>query len=301
MKKIITLFLSVLLLLPVSCDDGKMTPDNERIQVVATLFPQYDFARNIAGDRAEVTLLISQGSDAHTYDPSFSDIARVNGCDIFLYTGKDMESWAQTFTGTLSDDTVVVDLSQGIVHSEEHKEEGHSHADPHIFTSPKKAILMAEKIAAALISCDPEGEELYRENLEKYKEELEKLSEEFTYLAKNSGGRTLFFGGKFSFHYLMEDYGFSYMTLYDGCSESAEPSAKRLSQMTRLMKEESASVIFYPELTTGKAAFAIAEETGARALMLHSCHNLSNDDYKAGEDYISLMQNNIQSIREAIS
>jgi zinc transport system substrate-binding protein len=91
------------------------------------------------------------------------------------------------------------------------------------------------------------------------------------------------------------------MTLYDGCSESAEPSAKRLSQMTRLMKEESASVIFYPELTTGKAAFAIAEETGARALMLHSCHNLSNDDYKAGEDYISLMQNNIQSIREAIS
>lgn len=299
MKKLALLLLAAALLLTVSCGKRAEETDGKPV-VVATLFPHYDFARNIAGDRMNVELLMSAGSDAHTFDPAVSDIVKMNSADIFIYTGNDMESWAHTFIDTISDSTLIVDLSNGVEYERSHEGE-HSHADPHIWTSPKNAIQMVNGITDALCSFDPEGEQYYRENAAKYTAQLETLSEELLYLAGNAKGKTLFFGGKFSFHHLMEDYGFSYMTLYDGCSESAEPSAKRLSQLTRLMKEESAKVIFYPELTQGKSAHAIAEETGARALLLHSCHNLSNDDYKAGEDYISLMQKNLQNIREAIS
>ncbi len=301
MKKILCLLLAVASLLLAGCTWENRDDRDGKIKVVATLFPQYDFARNIAGERMHIEILLPAGIDSHAFDPSVSDILKMNDADMVIYTGADMESWAQTFIDAADSDIAVLDLSEGFDMGHDHEEHGHAHEDPHIWTSPKNAMGIVVSICNAFCELDPAGAEYYRANADAYIKELQALSDTLEALSEGANDKTLYFGGKFSFHHLMVDYSFSYMTLYDGCSESAEPSAKRLTELTGLMKKENARVIFYPELSAGSAAQSIAADTGAKAVVLHSCHNLSQTEYEQGESYLSLMQKNLQKIEEAIS
>ena len=205
--------------------------------------------------------------------------------------------------GDLPDTVRAVDLSQGVaLLAEEHEEEGHAHPfDPHIWTSPVNAMIMARTVVSALCEADPEGAEAYRANGERYLAELESLDDEIRTIVSQAKRRELVFGGRFAFHYFTAEYGLTAYSAYDSCSEETEPSAKAVSEVIGRVREDHLPVVYYEELTEPKVARSSAQETGAKLLLLHSCHNLSKDELAAGESYLSLMKQNAQNLREGLN
>ncbi|MBR3995492.1 MAG: zinc ABC transporter substrate-binding protein [Clostridia bacterium] len=309
MKKIISLmlFFAVVIVSFVGC--AGQNGDSGKIKIVATLFPQYDFANIISGGKAEVTMLLPYGIDSHTYEPSVKDMSNVSNCDIFLYTGDKMEPWSATILENAgNEDITAVDLSknikllEGVSHNfDNHGEKGHIHDyDPHIWTSPKNAIVMVDEILNALCDEDEENAQYYIENAKNLKAQLTELDGKLADISENYDGTPLYFGGKFAFLYMFSEYGFKYESPYQGCSDESEPSIKIISDICKKIESDSTRYIFTEEMSENKVAKSISEETDTELLVLHSCHNLSKNEAMAGENYISLMQKNIQNIRKAL-
>lgn len=290
----------------VSCSNGEEKKDTDKISIVTTLFPDYDFAKQIAGDKAEVKLLLDPGVEAHDYDPSPSDIIAINKADLFIYTGDNMEQWAQSIIDSLEKDTVtVVDASEGITlvrsTEDEHEDEtgdGHSHEyDPHIWTSPRNAVTMINTILEAIVKADPKNEAYYRKNADNYISQIRELDTEFKDIVENAKYNTIYFGGRFALIYFVKEYGLGYMAAFDSCSSETEPSAKLVTNIVDAMKKNGATVVYYEELTDPKAAEAIAAEVDGITLLLHSCHNVSAEDMKNGATYVSLMKQNAENLK----
>lgn len=290
----------------VSCSNGEEKKDTDKISIVTTLFPDYDFAKQIAGDRADVKLLLDPGVEAHDYDPSPADIIAINKADLFIYTGDNMEQWAQSIIDSLEKDTVtVVDASEGITlvrsTEDEHEDEtgdGHSHEyDPHIWTSPRNAVTMINTILEAIVKADPKNEAYYRKNADNYISQIRELDTEFKDIVENAKYNTIYFGGRFALIYFVKEYGLGYMAAFDSCSSETEPSAKLVTNIVDAMKKNGATVVYYEELTDPKAAEAIAAEVDGITLLLHSCHNVSAEDMKNGATYVSLMKQNAENLK----
>ena len=302
------IYTTVLLLITVclaACSSGKKESDTNKISIVTTLFPNYDFARQIAGDKADVTLLLDPGVESHDYEPSPSDIIAINKADLFIYTGDNMEHWAANIINSLEKDSVtVIDTSINIslVKSAKNDEENINNTasleyDPHIWTNPKNAIVMINTILDAIIKEDPKNEDYYRKNADNYVSKIKELDTEFQEIAAEAKYDTIYFGGRFALIYFVQEYGLGYMAAFDSCSSETEPSAKLVTNIIEAMKKNGATVVYYEELAEPKAAEAIAEEIDGSTLLLHSCHNLSAKDMKNGETYVSLMQKNAENLR----
>lgn len=288
-----------------------------RISVVSTLFPPYDFVRQIAGDFAEVTLLLPAGSESHTYEPTPQDILRIQNCDVFLYIGGESETWIKEVLDSMdtSDMRVirlmdcVENLTEELVegmeaHEEEHAGEPGAADEPaydeHIWTSPTNAVLMSNAIAAALEGADPAHADAYRANADAYAVQLQDLDATFRQIAATAKRHTLVFGDRFPFRYFMDAYGFSYYAAFPGCAEEAEPSAATVAFLIDRVRAEEIPVVFYIELSNERMADTICEATGAKKLLLHSCHNVSKTDFENGATYISLMLQNAENLKEAV-
>ncbi len=293
---------------------GDDSPETGKIKVVATLFPQYDFTRHIAGDKAEVTLLLPPGVESHAYEPTPADIIKINTSQLFIYTGENMEVWAHRIIEGLDNQAVaVVDVSQGIKlgaptpHEDEgdldhEDEQGHTDAyDPHIWTDPNNAVVMVDHIAEALCQQDPENAQYYQENAAAYKEKLVLLDKDMRQVVESGVRREVIFAGRNPFYYLLTQYGLGYQSAFDSCSTETEPSVKIVARLTDIIQQENIPVIFYEELSEPKVAQSIANETGAKMLLLHSCHNVSKQEWDRGETYLSLMGQNLANLREALN
>lgn len=318
--------LVVLVLLMSACgeSDKYKNLDDSKITVIATLFPQYDFARQIAGEYANVVLLLPPGMESHSFDPSPADIIAIQNADVFLYTGQYMESWAADVLEGLEGETYVVDVSAHVPlvkeedieeeyrrlhveegheeHSEEHiHDSGHIHTyDPHIWTNPVYAMIMVEDIVEALMACDPSHREIYKENAAKYLSELENLDADIRDMVAHATQKELFFGGRFAMYYFAREYGLLYESVYDSCSSETEPSVRAVVHMVKEMKEKQIPVIYYEELVEPRIARTIAEETGSEMLLYHSCHSVSKQDLKDGVTYLSLMRQNLLHLKAGL-
>ena len=289
-------------------EDGK-----NRIQVVATLFPQYDFARAIAGDRAEVTLLLPPGVESHSFEPTPADIMKINACDLFVYTGKYMEPWAEKIIAGMSGNGKALDVSQGITldaEEETHEEQGehehhedHDHGgfDPHIWTDPQNAKIMVQNIADALSQADEPNRAYYQSNAQNYLAQLDALDAQLQEIVTTAKRREIVFGGRFALHYFAKRYGIQYVAAFDSCSSETEPSVRVITQIIDEIREKQIPVIFYEELTDPKVSRAIAEDTGIKMLMLHSCHNVSRKELQNGATYLSIMEQNAKNLKEGLN
>lgn len=311
-KKLIMITIIVTMVLSLtSCGTAKKK--DGKITIVTTLFPQYDFAKQIAGDKANVTLLLPAGVEAHSYDPTPADIVAINESDLFIYTGDNMETWAAKIISSLEKKVNILDVSEGITltktedehkehadEEEEHEEE-HDHIyDPHIWTSPVNAKLMVENIVNELMKIDPDNADYYNNNAMAYLEELSQLDNDLRETIDNADIKTLYFADKFAMYYFVNEYRLDYVSAYDSCSSETEPSAKLVAKMVDAVNSDKAPAIFYAELSNHKAADTISKETNTKELLLHSCHNVSKDEFKSGVTYISLMRQNLENLKEGL-
>lgn len=290
--------------------------EEEGLVIVATLFPQYDFAREIVGDCGTVRLLLAPGMESHSFDPTTADMKEINSADLFLYTGPELETWVAQIEDSFSKDLRVVNLSEDLiekleaeVHAEEdeeeashEEEEGHHHeVDPHIWTNPVYAMEMVQKICDAVSELDPEHADIYKENTEKYLAELENLDKTFEEIVETGVRKEVVHGGRFALYHFAKRYGLTFYAAYDSCEAQMEPSAKTVADLTKRVKESQIPVVFYEELVEPKVARSISEETGAKLLLLHSCHNVSAEEFQAGVTYLELMKQNAENLRIALN
>lgn len=314
MKKCLAVLLCLcVILLCAACGSAKKDKQSgDKLQVVCSIFPQYDFTRRIAGEHARVTQLLPAGMDSHEYEPSVKDVLRVNEADLFIYTDDELENWIVKLKSSFTDVKLVrcadgIDLEalneqwEAVGHhdEEEHSEHGHEHAyDAHIWMDLTLAIRMCENIRDALIAADPKNKDEYTANCAVLTQELLGLDAEFTTLFEENPDAVLYFGGKFAYSHFIRHYGIDYLSAYDSCSDEGEPGARVIVEMVNSVREHKAAVIFTDEMSSGEVARAIAEEAGCRVLVFHSCHNVSSKD--AGLSFTDLMRQNYANIREAL-
>ena len=307
--KIMSLLLCLALVLGfVGCGEGAQKEEkNEKLSIVCTLFPQYDFTRQLVGDKAQVTLLLTPGTDSHSYDPSPVDMVKINESDLFVYTGQVMEGWAAEVVGSLNESVAVLSLNEAkrlkenAADHSSHVEEEHDHsADPHIWTSPVNAMLIVREICDKICEIDPANEEFYRGNEEIYLKKLEELDSAIRAVADKAENKTIVMCDRFALTYFCEEYGLDHIAAFDACTSNTEPSPAVIVEITKAVKEKNIPAVFCAELSNRKVADAVSAQTGAQVLELHSCHNLSADDFNAGETYLSLMYRNATNLKTAL-
>ena len=323
-KSLLLIFAAAILIMAMaaSCQAWTVTavrsPDKSgdngnKLNIIATLFPHYDFTRQIVGDRANVALLLPPGVESHSYEPTPADIIAVNQADLFIYTGAVMENWADDILKGVSKEINVLSLADRISpdateYSDHHHDNGTGHDhdhdhdyDPHIWTNPKIAVKMVDEILSEVCKLDPDNSEYYTENANLYKEKLEELDNEFRDIVANGKRREIFMGDRFALIYFTEEYGIEYHAAYDSCSDEAEPSAAVIVDMIDQIRSKQIPVVYYAEQSDMKVARLLSEETGAEMLLLHSCHNVSKEDFENGATYLSIMSQNAENLRKGLN
>lgn len=296
--------------------------DEQKLEIVATLFPQYDFVKQVGGDKVNVTLILPPGTESHAYEPTPQDMVKINRSNLFIYTGEEMEPWAENLISGMKDDISVIDLSKTVElinseefeeehtiqskktneHHEEHDEhDEHNHTyDPHIWLNPQYAAQMVQAIADELCRIDPENAEYYTNNASQYIAEITALDGEFENTINNAKNKRIAFGGAFAYAYFIERYNLDFISAYQTCGENTEPSTTQLKNVISYMKKYKIPVIFYKEYTNGKVAQTIAESTNAQMLVFNTVHNVSKEEIENGATYVSIMRQNLENLKIAL-
>lgn len=325
MRKTVVAFISFLILIIICFlsialfKQEDFVPKEDKIQIIATLFPQYDFAKHIVGDKADVKLLLNSGVETHSYEPTPKDMIKINNSDIFLYTGTNLEPWTESIINNAESKTKIVDISKKIElikieefeemhinkissHNHENGEISHEHHhdeifDAHIWLNPENAIKMIDNITEEICILDKKNEEYYKNNAEAYKKEIYKLDKQLEELINDSSIKEIAVGGEFAYAYLVKRYDLDFVSVYNNCGDGEDPSISKVKSVIDYINKNDMKAVFYEELTEGTVAKMIAEETEAEALVLYSIHNADINK----DTYTSLFEKNIENLSKALN
>ncbi len=303
MKRLIAALLCLCLMLCGCTAQPEKPHDETKLQIVCTSFPAYDFAREIAGDRAELTLLIKPGSEVHSYEPTPKDMIRIQESDLFICNGGESEQWAKTLITPELNTIHMMDCVDTVEESADgiyNAEDGEPELDEHVWTSPLNAIKISEEICNALCKLDTDNAEAYKTNFAAYKAQLMALDREFRQVIKNSGKHTLVFADRFPMRYFALEYGLDCYAAFPGCSSETEPSAKTVAYLIDRVREDKIPAVLYMEFSNQKMADVICEDTGCKKLPFYSAHSVSAEQFEQGVSYLDLMRINLNSLKEAL-
>lgn len=298
--------------------------EGKKLQVYTSFYPMYDFTSKIAGDKVDVINLVPSGTEPHDWEPSTEDIANLEKADMLIYNGAGMEHWVEDVTKSLSNKDIVlveasegIDLMEGHHHHDDEGEEAHDHEseeahehegedadehehglDPHVWTSIKNAKKEMENIKNALVKADAANAEYYEANFKMYSEKFDELDKKYeTEIAKLPNKNIVV--SHEAFGYLCKEYGLTQVGI-EGLSPDSEPNPKRMAEIVEFVKEHNVKVIFFEELVSPKIAESVAKETGATTDVLNPIEGLTEEQLKEGNDYISIMEQNLNSIVKAL-
>ena len=303
MKRLIAALLCLCLVLCGCTAQPEKPHDETKLQIVCTSFPAYDFAREIADDRAELTLLIKPGSEVHSYEPTPKDMIRIQESDLFICNGGESEQWAKTLITPELNTIYMMDCVDTVEESADgiyNAEDGEPELDEHVWTSPLNAIKISEEIFNALCKLDTDNAEEYKMNFAAYKAQLMALDREFRQVIKNSGKHTLVFADRFPMRYFALEYGLDCYAAFPGCSSETEPSAKTVAYLIDRVREDKIPAVLYMEFSNQKMADVICEDTGCKKLPFYSAHSVSAEQFEQGVSYLDLMRINLNSLKEAL-
>lgn len=285
MKRFLMIFCMMIFLQ--SCTQN--TDDNNKFTVYTSFYAMQELTEMIAGEKAEVVSLIPSGVDAHDWEPGTADMVALSKADLFIYSGMDMEPWAEkVISGAGNTDLIAVEASSGIEPLKNNES-----TDPHVWLNPQNAILELEKIAEGLIVADAENADYYRENLEKAKTEILSLDADFKLAAESFFDKEIIVTHG-AFGYLCEAYGLR-QYIIEGVAGESEPSSAAVKEVIDRLREKEHSVVFYVTDGSDKVARIIAEESGAEVFSLNTFGSGS------GEGYVEAMRENLEILKEALN
>ncbi len=337
MKRILTCLLCITLLLcgcaqnppPSEQEDGKLS-------VVVTVFPAYDFARSVAGEHASVKMLLPPGMESHSYEPTPADILAVQNCDLFICLGGESDAWVDTILSAIEPKGKILRMVDCVELLEEshvegmqmdpgHSHEGHNHAedescsepeehlhaeeedtlhlgavvgmDEHVWTSPRNAAAITLEIGHHLAELDSANSEVYHTNAERYAAQIDALDLEFETFFNSLPHRTIVFGDRFPLLYFADRYELDYYAAFPGCGTQTEPSAATIAFLTEKVRNENIPTVWYIEFSNHLVADSIAEATERQTAMFHTCHNVTRAEMDAGATYLSLREQNLETLK----
>lgn len=316
MKKIICAFLSLGLLSGIFAGCGKAVPQSDKIKIVTTVFPAYDWVRNILGDKAqsfEITLLTDNGVDMHSYQPTAADIVEISSCGLFIYVGGESDEWTEEITRmnfekvktlklleALGTDVYNEKTVEGMQNGENDEE---TVADEHIWLSLKNAQTLCRAICEELCGLLPEKAEYFSERLEKYLAEISALDAEYRLATDKSERKTLLFGDRFPFRYLTEDYGLTYYAAFPGCSAEAEATFETVAFLAKKLTELELPCVLTVDGSQNKIAEAIIKSSGRECPILTLCsmQAVTAEEINGGATYLSVMTDNLEILKKALN
>ena len=307
MKRFLYLLFILLILISCSAEDTA-----EEFSVVAVDFPSFDAARAILGGDDKLTMLLPPGTESHSYDPTPRDMVRISESDLVIYTGGPSDAWVDSILSSLENPPASFVLTRQVeLLSEEKKEgmeadehEGHDHdqheIDEHVWTSPRNEMTIIRNLASVMEELDPDNAARYEANAGKYIERIELLDEAFRDVIDSAPRRTLIFASRFPLLYFVREYGLEYYAAFSGCAEESEPSARTVAFLIDKARELDVPCVLNIEMSSEMIARIIAEEAGCGVRTFNTLHNVSAYDFRRGADYVSLMGENVDVLREAL-
>ena len=341
MKKIIALLLALFMLVGALAGCGKQNDTNQtdKLSIVTTIFPEYDWVREILGDKAdnaEITMLLDNGVDLHSYQPTADDIVKISDCDLFIYVGGESDGWVEdalrnaanrnmkviNLLEVLGDSVKTEEIVEGMQEEEHEHEDAHAHddaeehehedaeeheheeeADEHVWLSLKNAKMLVRVISKALQELDPDNKDIYAANADAYVKKLSALDAEYQAAVDAASNKTILFGDRFPFRYLVDDYGLRYYAAFVGCSAETEASFETISFLAKRVDEWKLPCVLTIEGAQHKIAETVVQNTTAknqRVLTMDSMQSTTSKDAKNGTTYLSVMEKNLSVLKEAL-
>lgn len=333
MKKIIAAATALLVAAGMLAGCGaseKPTAQGDKLKIVTTIFPEYDWTREILGDqseRAEVTMLLDNGVDLHSYQPTADDLIKIAECDLFIYVGGESDGWVESalastsnpdravinLIDTLGDSVKLEEVVEGMQETEHDHEEDEDHAhdadeqeaetDEHVWLSLRNAQAVCQKIAEKLGEIDPEHEQAYTQNALAYIDQLAALDAKYQAAVDAASKKTLVFGDRFPFRYLTEDYGLNYYAVFVGCSAETEASFETIRFLAEKTDALGLSHVLTIENPNHKIAETVVANTSGKnqqVLSMDSMQSVTSKDVAAGATYLSIMEHNLDVLTQAL-
>jgi len=321
MKKILTCLLAIFLIMPflTACSDKNTQIENDKLTIVVTTFPQYDWVKQILGEqieKVELILLIKSGVDLHNFQPSTEDIAKINACDMFIYIGGESDNWVNAILKNVSSNTVIIKLidviedrakeEELVEGMQQATEQSHTHddLDEHVWLSLKNARVICNYLAVELGKLDVDHADDYRANVSEYTAKLNELDEEYQAVVDDAVFNTLLFGDRFPFRYLVDDYDLDYYAAFSGCSAETEASFETIVFLVNKLDELSLTSIVVIEGSNQALAKTIAENSRDKnqtILVLDSMQAVTDKNIEAGTTYLSIMKSNLEVLKQALN
>ncbi|MBR7071920.1 MAG: zinc ABC transporter substrate-binding protein [Clostridia bacterium] len=330
MKKTLSVALCLLMILGVLAGCGTPSTNGDKLSIVTTIFPEYDWVKQIIGDKADqadVTMLLDNGVDLHSYQPTADDIIRISTCDMFIYVGGESDEWVEdvlkeatnkdmviiNLLEALGDDVKEEEVKEGMQedeheHGDDHEDEDHDHEgetgyDEHVWLSLKNAAELCSYISSKLCEIDPDNKDAYKANTDAYIAKLNALDKQYKDAVGSAGTKTLLFGDRFPFRYLTDDYGLDYYAAFVGCSAESEASFETIMFLANKVDELGLKAILQIESADGKIARTVKDTTKAKdqtILTLDSMQSTTSADVKNGASYLSIMEKNLEVLKNAL-
>ena len=300
--------------------ESSSSESDNKLKIVATIFPEYDWTREILGDRlkdVDLTLLLDNGTDLHSFQPAVKDIMKVSSCDLLIYVGGESDQWIEdalksaanpdmktiNLMETLKDFIKEEETVEGMQEKHHSHEEDEKEYDEHVWTSLRNASAAAEVIADTLAELDPENSDIYKENLRSYQGELSSLDNEYQKTVDQSTHKTLLFADRFPFRYLVDDYGISYYAAFSGCSAESEASFKTITFLAEKVDELGLKEVFTIEKSDDRIAETVIENTrdkDQKVAVLNSMQSITSEEIADGTTYFSIMEDNLKVLKTAL-
>lgn len=327
MKKITALLLALFMLVGALAGCGKQNDTNQtdKLSIVTTIFPEYDWVWEILGekaDNAEITMLLDNGVDLHSYQPTADDIVKISDCDLFIYVGGESDEWVEdalrnaanrnmkviNLLEVLGDSVKTEEIVEGMQEEEHEHEDAEEHeheeeADEHVWLSLKNAKMLVRVISKALQELDPDNKDIYAANADAYVKKLSALDAEYQAAVDAASNKTILFGDRFPFRYLVDDYGLRYYAAFVGCSAETEAGFETISFLAKRVDEWKLPCVLTIEGAQHKIAETVVRNTTAknqRVLTMDSMQSTTSKDVKNGTTYLSVMEKNLSVLKEAL-
>lgn len=304
MKKTIGILAACILMLFAGCGapsapqpaDGS---PGKKLKVCTSFYAMYDFAKKVGGDKIDVVNLVPAGTEPHDWEPSASDVVSLERADVLVYNGAGMESWVEKVLGSLENKKLAaVEASKGISLIRPEEDGRESRDDPHVWLDPENAKTELKNIRDALIGADAANRSTYEQNYEKSAARFDGLDAEYRDAAAKLPNKSIVVSHQ-AFGYLCRAYGLTQVPI-EGLSADTEPDPKRMSEIIGFVKENSIRAIFFEDLVSPKVAESIASQTGAKAVQFNPLEGLTEEEQAKGEDYVSVMEQNLNVLKEAL-